>query len=89
MILQVANHNRKMRKLAKKNKGNKVHKKDPGIPGSAPFKEEVLREAEIKKEQVSSSNDIALKHLINDESILNSTINRVSIQTEQISLKSL
>jgi len=50
----VANHNKKLKKQAKKNAAAgkvKQNRKDPGIPNSAPFKEEVLREAQIKKEQ--------------------------------------
>lgn len=30
-------------------------KKDPGVPNSAPFKEEVLREAEQRRLQVSAA----------------------------------
>uniref|UniRef100_A0A3B3XM23 Guanine nucleotide-binding protein-like 3 n=1 Tax=Poecilia mexicana TaxID=48701 RepID=A0A3B3XM23_9TELE len=48
---KVREHNRKLKKEAKK-KGLKKHvKKDPGVPNSAPFKEEVLREAEQRRLQ--------------------------------------
>uniref|UniRef100_A0A665WA43 Guanine nucleotide-binding protein-like 3 n=1 Tax=Echeneis naucrates TaxID=173247 RepID=A0A665WA43_ECHNA len=46
---KVREHNRKLRKEAKKKGVNKRVKKDPGVPNSAPFKEEVLREAEQRR----------------------------------------
>lgn len=49
--LQVREHNRKLRKEAKK-RGHKKPKKDIGIPNSAPFKEDILREAELRKQRV-------------------------------------
>ncbi|MGH0188189.1 UNVERIFIED_CONTAM: hypothetical protein FKN15_028411 [Acipenser sinensis] len=48
---KVREHNKKLRKEAKKQKVRKV-KKDPGIPNAAPFKEEILREAEHRKLQL-------------------------------------
>ncbi|XP_041081454.1 guanine nucleotide-binding protein-like 3 [Polyodon spathula] len=48
---KVREHNKKLRKAAKKQKIRKV-KKDPGIPNAAPFKEELLREAEHRKLQL-------------------------------------
>uniref|UniRef100_A0A8C4WID0 Guanine nucleotide-binding protein-like 3 N-terminal domain-containing protein n=1 Tax=Gopherus evgoodei TaxID=1825980 RepID=A0A8C4WID0_9SAUR len=48
---KVREHSRKLRKEAKK-RGHKKPKKDPGIPNAAPFKEEVLREAEQRKQRV-------------------------------------
>ncbi|XP_061473976.1 guanine nucleotide-binding protein-like 3 isoform X2 [Rhineura floridana] len=47
---KVREHNRKLRKEAKK-RGHKKPKKDLGIPNSAPFKEDVLREAEQRKQR--------------------------------------
>ncbi|XP_035237335.1 guanine nucleotide-binding protein-like 3 [Anguilla anguilla] len=46
---KVREHNRKLRKEAKKKGITKRVKKDPGVPSIAPFKEEVLREAEQRK----------------------------------------
>ncbi|KAJ8265398.1 hypothetical protein COCON_G00144970 [Conger conger] len=46
---KVREHNRKLRKEAKKKGITKRVKKDPGVPSTAPFKEEVLREAEQRK----------------------------------------
>ncbi|XP_066473245.1 guanine nucleotide-binding protein-like 3 isoform X2 [Tiliqua scincoides] len=46
---KVREHNRKVRKAAKK-RGHKKPKKDLGVPNSAPFKDEVLREAEQRKQ---------------------------------------
>lgn len=43
-------HHRKARKEAKKNP-HKSKKKDPGVPNSLPFKEEILREAEERKKR--------------------------------------
>ncbi|XP_058023812.1 guanine nucleotide-binding protein-like 3 [Ahaetulla prasina] len=48
---KVREHNKKLRKEAKKHKHRKP-KKDPGVPNTAPFKEEILREAEHRKQQV-------------------------------------
>ena len=42
-----------MRKLSKQGKGKHHSKKDPGVPGSAPFKMEVLQEAEMRKQRAS------------------------------------
>uniref|UniRef100_A0A7N8X0Z8 Guanine nucleotide-binding protein-like 3 n=1 Tax=Mastacembelus armatus TaxID=205130 RepID=A0A7N8X0Z8_9TELE len=49
---KVREHNKKLRKEAKKKGVSKRVKKDPGVPSSAPFKEEVLREAEQRRLQV-------------------------------------
>ncbi|NXI06289.1 GNL3 protein, partial [Pachycephala philippinensis] len=48
---QIREHHRKVRKEAKK-RGHKKPKKDPGIPSAAPFKEELLREAEQRKQRL-------------------------------------
>ncbi|XP_008407513.1 guanine nucleotide-binding protein-like 3 [Poecilia reticulata] len=54
---KVREHNRKLKKEAKK-KGLKKHvKKDPGVPNSAPFKEEVLREAEQRRLQIEEEKE--------------------------------
>ncbi|NXU52028.1 GNL3 protein, partial [Turnix velox] len=45
---KIREHHRKVRKEAKK-RGHKKPKKDPGVPSVAPFKEELLREAEQRK----------------------------------------
>ncbi|XP_070758807.1 guanine nucleotide-binding protein-like 3 [Enoplosus armatus] len=49
---KVREHNRKLRKDAKKKGVSKRVKKDPGVPNSAPFKEEILREAEQRRLQI-------------------------------------
>ncbi|XP_045153335.1 guanine nucleotide-binding protein-like 3 isoform X2 [Echinops telfairi] len=48
---KVREHHRKLRKEAKK-RGHKKSRKDPGVPNSAPFKEALLREAELRKQQL-------------------------------------
>ncbi|XP_005376967.1 PREDICTED: guanine nucleotide-binding protein-like 3 [Chinchilla lanigera] len=48
---KIREHHRKLRKEAKK-WGHKKSRKDPGIPNSAPFKEALLREAELRKQQL-------------------------------------
>ncbi|NXT93012.1 GNL3 protein, partial [Anhinga rufa] len=48
---QIREHHRKVRKEAKKH-GRKKPKKDPGVPSAAPFKEELLREAEQRKQRL-------------------------------------
>ncbi|KAI8391531.1 GNL3L/Grn1 putative GTPase-domain-containing protein [Radiomyces spectabilis] len=53
IIKRVAEHHRKQRREAKKNP-QKHHKKpkDPGIPNSWPFKEELLNQIEKEKQEV-------------------------------------
>uniref|UniRef100_A0A3B5MLL2 Guanine nucleotide-binding protein-like 3 n=1 Tax=Xiphophorus couchianus TaxID=32473 RepID=A0A3B5MLL2_9TELE len=46
---KVREHNKKLKKEAKKKGLKKPVKKDPGVPNSAPFKEDVLREAEQRR----------------------------------------
>ncbi|XP_025901897.1 guanine nucleotide-binding protein-like 3 [Nothoprocta perdicaria] len=48
---KIREHHRKLRKEAKK-RGRKKPRKDPGIPSAAPFKEELLREAEQRKQRL-------------------------------------
>ncbi|NXL58619.1 GNL3 protein, partial [Chordeiles acutipennis] len=48
---KIREHHRKVRKEAKK-RGRKKPKKDPGVPGAAPFKENLLREAEKRKQRL-------------------------------------
>uniref|UniRef100_A0A663MH72 Guanine nucleotide-binding protein-like 3 n=1 Tax=Athene cunicularia TaxID=194338 RepID=A0A663MH72_ATHCN len=48
---KIREHHRKVRKEAKK-RGRKKPKKDPGVPSAAPFKEELLREAEQRKKRL-------------------------------------
>ncbi|KAL2803707.1 guanine nucleotide-binding protein-like 3 isoform 2 [Daubentonia madagascariensis] len=48
---KVREHHRKLRKEAKK-QGHKKPRKDPGVPNSAPFKEALLREAELRKQRL-------------------------------------
>lgn len=50
IIKKVAEHNRKLRREKKKNPVNRKPK-DPGVPNSAPFKDEVLHEAEQRKQR--------------------------------------
>uniref|UniRef100_A0A8C5I5M3 Guanine nucleotide-binding protein-like 3 n=1 Tax=Gouania willdenowi TaxID=441366 RepID=A0A8C5I5M3_GOUWI len=49
---KVREHNKKLRREAKKKGVKKRPKKDPGVPNSAPFREEVLREAEQRRLQI-------------------------------------
>ncbi|XP_062254285.1 guanine nucleotide-binding protein-like 3 [Platichthys flesus] len=49
---KVREHLKKLRKESKKKGVGKRVKKDPGVPSSAPFKEEVLREAEQRRLQI-------------------------------------
>ncbi|XP_043107640.1 guanine nucleotide-binding protein-like 3 [Puntigrus tetrazona] len=51
---KVREHNRKIRKEAKKKGFSRKPKKDIGVPNSAPFKEEVLREAEQRKQELEA-----------------------------------
>ncbi|KAG2470612.1 GNL3 protein, partial [Polypterus senegalus] len=60
---KVREHHRKLRKEAKK-RGFRKTKKDPGVPNSAPFKEELLREAEqrrLKLEEEKEKQKLARK----------------------------
>ncbi|AWP03093.1 putative guanine nucleotide-binding protein-like 3 [Scophthalmus maximus] len=54
---KVREHTRKLRKEAKKKGVSKRVKKDPGVPSSAPFKEEVLREAEQRRLQIEEAKE--------------------------------
>ncbi|XP_037108622.1 guanine nucleotide-binding protein-like 3 [Syngnathus acus] len=54
---KVKEHNRKLRKEAKKKGVKNRPKKDPGVPNSAPFKEEVLREAEQRRLQIEEQKE--------------------------------
>ncbi|KAI3370263.1 hypothetical protein L3Q82_025042, partial [Scortum barcoo] len=54
---KVREHNRKLRKELKKKGVSKRVKKDPGVPSSAPFKEEVLREAEQRRLQIEEEKE--------------------------------
>ncbi|XP_051531551.1 guanine nucleotide-binding protein-like 3 [Myxocyprinus asiaticus] len=51
---KVREHNRKLRKAAKTKGISRKPKKDVGVPNSAPFKEEVLREAEQRKQELEA-----------------------------------
>ncbi|PFH34541.1 GNL3L/Grn1 GTPase [Besnoitia besnoiti] len=50
---KVREHRRKMRKTAKQTGGpvRKKHRRDPGIPNSCPFKQDILRTIQIRKQQ--------------------------------------
>ncbi|TNN24729.1 Guanine nucleotide-binding protein-like 3 [Liparis tanakae] len=54
---KVRDHNRKLKKEAKKNPASKRAKKDLGVPSCAPFKEEVLREAELRRLQIEADKE--------------------------------
>ncbi|KAG7238340.1 hypothetical protein INR49_031056 [Caranx melampygus] len=54
---KVREHNRKLRKEAKKKGVSKRVKKDIGVPSSAPFKEEVLREAEERRLKIEEEKE--------------------------------
>ncbi|XP_052781715.1 guanine nucleotide-binding protein-like 3 homolog [Mya arenaria] len=52
IVKKVREHKRKERRDAKKKPSYMKKRKDPGVPGSAPFKEIVLKEAEDRKIQI-------------------------------------
>uniref|UniRef100_A0AAQ4QLP4 Guanine nucleotide-binding protein-like 3 n=1 Tax=Gasterosteus aculeatus aculeatus TaxID=481459 RepID=A0AAQ4QLP4_GASAC len=54
---KVREHVRKLRKEANKKGVRKRPKKDLGVPSSAPFKEEVLREAELRRLQIDEETE--------------------------------
>ncbi|XP_040058638.2 guanine nucleotide-binding protein-like 3 [Gasterosteus aculeatus] len=54
---KVREHVRKLRKEANKKGVRKRPKKDLGVPSSAPFKEEVLREAELRRLQIDDETE--------------------------------
>lgn len=54
---KVREHNRKLKKELKKKGVSKRVKKDLGVPSSAPFKEEVLREAEQRRLQIEEEKE--------------------------------
>eukprot|EP00058_Branchiostoma_floridae_P026220 XP_002611710.1 hypothetical protein BRAFLDRAFT_63599 [Branchiostoma floridae] len=57
---KIKEHNRKVRKAAKKkNTATKVARarKDPGVPSEAPFKEQILREAQKRKQKAEEERE--------------------------------
>jgi len=51
----VASHNKKQNKQAKKNGGKmKKFRKDPGVPNSAPFKQQVMKDAAVHKQKAEA-----------------------------------
>ncbi|XP_077429367.1 guanine nucleotide-binding protein-like 3 [Vanacampus margaritifer] len=54
---KVREHNKKLKREAKKKGVSKRPKKDPGVPSIAPFKEEVLREAEQRRLQIEEEKE--------------------------------
>ncbi|KAI9494911.1 GNL3L/Grn1 putative GTPase-domain-containing protein [Zychaea mexicana] len=48
----IKEYKRKQNRLAKKNPPSKKSKKDPGIPNSWPFKEELLNQIEQERQAV-------------------------------------
>ena len=55
---KVREHNRKIRKDKKKNPGKYAKsKKDPGVPNECPFKEKVLQECEVAREQKAAEKE--------------------------------
>jgi nuclear GTP-binding protein len=53
---KVREHNRKVRKEAKKHKAKRL-KKDPGIPNLFPLKEQLLKQLEEKKQQMQAAKE--------------------------------
>ncbi|XP_009320127.1 PREDICTED: guanine nucleotide-binding protein-like 3 [Pygoscelis adeliae] len=66
LLESIREHHRKVRKEAKK-RGRKKPKKDPGVPSAAPFKEELLREAEQRKQRGSSGKSKAKTNKLLDK----------------------
>ncbi|XP_056130237.1 guanine nucleotide-binding protein-like 3 [Lampris incognitus] len=54
---KVREHNKKLRKESKKKGRSKHVKKDPGVPSIAPFREEVLREAEQRRSKIEEEKE--------------------------------
>ena len=51
-------HNRKLRRDKKRNPGKYAKsKKDPGVPSECPFKEKVLQEVELAKQQKAADKE--------------------------------
>ncbi|XP_016107392.1 guanine nucleotide-binding protein-like 3 [Sinocyclocheilus grahami] len=68
---KVREHNRKLRKVAKKKGISRKPKKDIGVPNSAPFKEEVLREAEQRKQELITGHHSGPARLMTQNLIFN------------------
>ncbi|XP_052084513.1 guanine nucleotide-binding protein-like 3 homolog [Mytilus californianus] len=56
ILKKISQHHKKEKKEKRKNPTNKK-KKDPGIPNSLPFKEEILREAEERKRRAEEERE--------------------------------
>jgi len=66
---KVREHARKLRKEAKKKGISKRVKKDIGVPNSAPFKEEILREAEQRKRELEEQKEQNRLTKINEKAL--------------------
>ena len=85
---KVREHNKKLRKETKGKKSRS--KKDPGIPNSFPFKEEVLREAEIRKQRLEEERQMqkdrqkaARAKLTNEKRSLSELVKDASVRREK------
>lgn len=65
ILKKISQHNKKEKKEKRKNPTNKK-KKDPGIPNSLPFKEEILREAEERKRRAEEEREKLKEKRIKD-----------------------
>ncbi|RWS28641.1 guanine nucleotide-binding protein-like 3 [Leptotrombidium deliense] len=59
---KVREHNKKLKKVSKKKEKMKSKPKDPGVPNSLPFKEQVIREAQQRKAE-----ELERKKLLREE----------------------
>lgn len=65
ILKKISQHNKKEKKEKRKNPTNRK-KKDPGIPNSLPFKEEILREAEERKRRAEEEREKLKERRIKD-----------------------
>ncbi|KAF6780117.1 hypothetical protein AHF37_00398 [Paragonimus kellicotti] len=88
ILRKVREHHRKVRKEAKKNLNNRK-RKDPGVPNSLPFKEEVLKHVEEMK---AVSSEVRAYNLLNASKIQETESNKPSVphhlETDKIIVES-